>query len=38
VKAEKNDRVGLAHMLMGEARQAQGAGLEKDPAEVQEWF
>src|SRR5262249_53958491 len=29
------DRVGLSYMLMGEARQGQGA---KDPSQVKEWF
>src|SRR5258707_14552322 len=32
------DRVGLAYMLMGEARQGQGAALAKDPAQVKDWF
>lgn len=32
------DKVGLAYMLMGEARQAQGAAPAKDPAQVKEWF
>ena len=32
------DRVGLSYMLMGEARQAQGAAPAKDPSEVKEWF
>jgi hypothetical protein len=32
------DRVGLAYMLMGEARQGQGAPHAKDPAQVKEWF
>jgi hypothetical protein len=32
------DRVGLAYMLMGEARQGQGASPAKDPAQVKEWF
>jgi len=30
------DRVGLSYMLMGEARQAQGAAPAKDPSEVKE--
>lgn len=40
-RAEKKpniDRVGLSYMLMGEARQGQGAAPAKDPAEVKEWF
>jgi hypothetical protein len=32
------DRVGLAYMLMGEARQGQGATPAKDPSQVKEWF
>jgi hypothetical protein len=32
------DRVGLSYMLMGEARQGQGAAPAKDPAQVKEWF
>ena len=32
------DRVGLAYMLMGEARQGQGAALAEDPSQVKEWF
>src|SRR5262249_43637478 len=32
------DRVGLSYMLMGEARQGQGAIPEKDPSQVKEWF
>jgi hypothetical protein len=32
------DRVGLAYMLMGEARQGQGAHPAKNPAQVKEWF
>ena len=32
------NRVGLAYMLMGEARQGQGAPDAKDPAQVKEWF
>ena len=32
------DRVGLSYMLMGEARQGQGATPEKDPSQVKEWF
>ena len=32
------DRVGLAYMLMGEARQGQNAPTAKDPTEVKEWF
>lgn len=32
------DKVGLSYMLMGEARQGQGAPHVKDPAEVKEWF
>jgi hypothetical protein len=32
------DRVGLAYMLMGEARQGQGAPHAQDPMEVKEWF
>jgi hypothetical protein len=31
------DRVGLAYMLMGEARQGQGAPPAKDPRQVKEW-
>jgi hypothetical protein len=31
-------RVGLSYMLLGEARQGQGAGPAKDPREVKEWF
>ena len=32
------DRVGLSYMLMGEARQRQGATPAKDPSQVKEWF
>ena len=32
------DRVGLAYMLMGEARQGQNAPPAKDPTQVKEWF
>jgi hypothetical protein len=32
------DRVGLSYMLMGEARQGQGATPAKDPGQVKEWF
>jgi hypothetical protein len=32
------DRVGLSYMLMGEARQGQGAAPAKDPSQVKEWF
>jgi hypothetical protein len=32
------DRVGLAYMLMGEARQGQNASPAKDPSQVKEWF
>ena len=32
------DKVGLSYMLMGEARQGQGASPAKDPAQVKEWF
>src|SRR6516164_664888 len=32
------DRVGLSYMLMGEARQGQGAPSAKDPSQVKEWF
>jgi hypothetical protein len=32
------DRVGLAYMLMGEARQGQNAAPAKDPTQVKEWF
>src|SRR5262245_45833785 len=31
------DRVGLSYMLMGEARQGQGATPAKDPSQVKEW-
>jgi len=31
-------KVGLSYMLLGEARQGQGAGPAKDPHEVKEWF
>ena len=31
-------RVGLSYMLLGEARQGQGAKPAKDPQEVKEWF
>jgi hypothetical protein len=31
------DRVGLSYMLLGEARQGQGATPAKDPKEVKEW-
>jgi len=31
-------RVGLSYMLMGEARQGQGAAPAKDPSQVKEWF
>jgi hypothetical protein len=32
------DRVGLSYMLLGEARQGQGAPAAKDPRQVKEWF
>jgi hypothetical protein len=32
------DRVGLSYMLMGEARQGQGATPAKEPSQVKEWF
>ena len=32
------DRVGLAYMLMGEARQGQNAASAKDPTQIKEWF
>src|ERR1700741_3524411 len=32
------DRVGLSYMLMGEARQGQGAIPAKDPSQVKDWF
>jgi hypothetical protein len=32
------DKVGRSYMLMGEARQGQGASPAKDPAQVKEWF
>ena len=32
------DRVGLSYMLMGEARQGQGATPAEDPSQVKEWF
>jgi hypothetical protein len=32
------DRVGLAYMLIGEARQGQGATTARDPSQVKEWF
>ena len=32
------DRVGLSYMLMGEARQGQGATPARDPSQVKEWF
>jgi len=32
------DHVGLSYMLLGEARQAQGATPAKDPRQVKEWF
>ena len=32
------DRVGLSYMLMGEARQGQGATPAKDPRQVKQWF
>jgi hypothetical protein len=32
------DRVGLSYMLMGEARQGQGASPARDPSQVKEWF
>jgi hypothetical protein len=32
------NRVGLSYMLMGEARQGQGATPAKDPSQVKEWF
>jgi len=32
------DRVGLSYMLMGEARQGQGATPSKDPSQVKQWF
>jgi hypothetical protein len=31
------DRVGLSYMLMGEARQGQGATPARDPSQVKEW-
>ena len=31
-------KVGLSYMLLGEARQGQGADPAKDPREVKEWF
>jgi hypothetical protein len=32
------DRVGLSYMLIGEAREGQGATPAKDPGQVKEWF
>ena len=32
------DRVDLSYMLMGEARQGQGAVPAKDPSQVKDWF
>jgi hypothetical protein len=32
------ETVGLAYMLMGEARQGQGDPPAKDPAQVKDWF
>jgi len=32
------DRVGLAYMLKGEARQGQNAAPAKDPTQIKEWF
>ena len=32
------DRVGVSYMLMGEARQAQGATLAEGSGQVKEWF
>jgi hypothetical protein len=32
------DRVGLAYMLRGEARQGQNATPAKDPTQIKEWF
>src|SRR5207245_6865448 len=32
------DRVGLSYMLVGEARQGQGATPAKEPGQVKEWF
>lgn len=32
------NKVGLSYMLMGEARQGQGAAPAKDPSQVKEWF
>ena len=32
------DRVGLSYMLMGEARQGQGATPARDPSQVKDWF
>jgi len=32
------DHVGLSYMLLGEARQGQGATPAKDPRQVKEWF
>ena len=32
------DKVGLSYMLMGEARQGQGAAPARDPSQVKEWF
>jgi hypothetical protein len=32
------DRVGLSYMLLGEARQGQGATPAKDPRQVKQWF
>jgi hypothetical protein len=37
-KKPEIDRVGLSYMLMGEARQGQGATPAKDPSQVKEWF
>jgi hypothetical protein len=32
------DRVGLAYMLMGEARQGQNAAPANDPTQIKAWF
>ena len=32
------DRVGLSYVLLGEARQRQGAVPAKNPSQVKEWF
>jgi hypothetical protein len=37
-KKPEIDRVGLSYMLMGEAREGQGATPAKDPSQVKEWF